>query len=319
VVAVPETGGTPTFFTVDGAAGQSQGAIWMGGAAPEVDAAGHVWVEAGNGSVHSSSEPYDDSDSVLELSSGLSLLQFFAPADWPTNNSDDLDMSTSPALLADGQVVIAGKSRIGYLLEGSHLGDIGGQQASRSGLCSQDIDGGMAVAGDLVYLPCLAGIVALRVGGSPASLTVAWDSSVGGGPPIVAGGLVWTIGQDGTLFGLDAATGVVRQQASIGAPVNHFPTPAVGDGLLLAPSSDRIVAFTASTVTTPTTSPTSSAPATTEAPKATTPRSTAPTSGVGHQAATTSDHTPVAVATAVILVVLVVLAVIVVARRRRSG
>ncbi len=69
---------------------------------------------------------------------------------------------------------------------------------------------------------------------------------MGGGPPIVAAGLVWTIGQNGTLYGLDPATGKVRQQASIGAVANHFPTPSVGDGLLLAPAANQVVAFTAS-------------------------------------------------------------------------
>ncbi len=38
VVAVPEAGGAPAMFTVDAKAGQSQGAVWMGGAAPAVDA-----------------------------------------------------------------------------------------------------------------------------------------------------------------------------------------------------------------------------------------------------------------------------------------
>jgi hypothetical protein len=61
----------------------------------------------------------------------------------------------------------------------------------------------------------------------------------------VAAGLVWTIGQNGMLYGLDPATGRVRQQATIGAPANHFPTPSVGDGLLLAPGADRVVAFAA--------------------------------------------------------------------------
>ena len=73
VVSVPESGGTPDFFTVDAAAGDSQGAIWMGGAAPVVDASGNIWVEAGNGSVYSSAQAYDDSDSVLELSPSLTL------------------------------------------------------------------------------------------------------------------------------------------------------------------------------------------------------------------------------------------------------
>jgi LPXTG-motif cell wall-anchored protein len=72
-----------------------------------------------------------------------------------------------------------------------------------------------------------------------------WSSGKGGGPPIVAAGLVWTIGQDGELYGLDPGTGTVHQQASIGVPANHFPTPAVAGGYLLAPSARNVVAFAA--------------------------------------------------------------------------
>jgi LPXTG-motif cell wall-anchored protein len=275
VVAVDEAGGSPTYFTVDAAAGDDQGAIWMGGAAPTVDGNGDIWVAAGNGSVYSASQPYDDSDSALELSSSLQLLQYFAPTTWPQNNAHDLDMSMAPALLSDGQVVLAGKSRIVYLLDGSHLGGIGGQEASLAAACSEDIDGGSAVVGTTVYLPCPSGPVAVTVTASPASLTVLWTARVGGGPPIVAAGLVWTIGQDGTLYGLDPSTGTVRQQVSIGVPANHFPTPSIGDGLLLAPSSNRVVAFPA----TPTsTTPTSSTPTTSTTPT-TTPTTSPPQRG----------------------------------------
>jgi outer membrane protein assembly factor BamB len=253
VVGVDEAGGTPTIFTVDAAAGDSQGAIWMGGGAPAVDNSGDIWVSAGNGSVYSATKPYDDSDSVLELSSSLQLLQYFAPTTWPQNNAADLDMSIEPALLPDGQVVLAGKSRIVYLLDGSRLGGIGGQQASLASGCGADIDGGIAVVGATVYLPCLTGIIAVQTTESPATLRRLWSSGVGGGPPIVAAGLVWTIGQNGVLYGLDPSTGAVEQRASVGAPANHFPTPSVGDGLLLAPSADQVVAFTASASGAPTT------------------------------------------------------------------
>lgn len=245
VVAVSETGGTPTYFTVDAAPGQSQGAIWMGGAAPAVDSSGDIWVSAGNGSVFSASDPYDDSDSALELSSSLHLLQYFAPTTWPQDNAADLDMSMAPALLADGHVLLAGKSRIVYLLNGANLGGVGGQHAILRSACGEDIDGGSAVVGATVYIPCLGGIVAIRATSAPPALGVRWTSRVGGGPPIVAADLVWTIGQDGTLYGLDPSTGVVRQHASIGVPANHFPTASVGDGLLLAPSANRVVAFRA--------------------------------------------------------------------------
>jgi outer membrane protein assembly factor BamB len=245
LIAVPETGGTPKMFTVDAAAGESQGAIWMGGAAPVVDSSGNIWVSTGNGSVHSSSQAYDDSDSVLELSPSLKLLQFFAPASWAADNSADRDMSVAPALLPDGQVILTGKSRIVYLLNGAHLGGIGGQQATLGPACREDIDGGVAVQGSTVYLPCLSGIIAVRAVKSPAALHLLWSSGAGGGPAIVAAGLVWTIGQNGVLYGLSPATGQVRQQAAIGVPANHFPTPSVADGLLLAPSADQVVAFTA--------------------------------------------------------------------------
>lgn len=246
LVAVPETGGTPDVFTVDAAPGESQGAIWMGGAAPAVDSSGHLWVSAGNGSVHSSGHAYDDSDSVLELSPALRLLQFFAPGNWALNNAADLDMSTQPVLLSDGQVMLTGKSRIVYLLDGAHLGGIGGQQATLGGVCSSDIDGGGAVVGTTAYLPCLSGIIAVQAARSPASLRLLWSSGTGGGPPIMAAGLIWTIGQNGTLYGLDPATGKVAQQASIGAAASHFPTPSVADGLLLAPAANQVVAFAAS-------------------------------------------------------------------------
>jgi outer membrane protein assembly factor BamB len=131
------------------------------------------------------------------------------------------------------------------LLNGSSLGGIGGQQAQLDDACGTVIDGGLAVEGSIVYLPCLSGPIAVQTTDSPAGLRLLWTSSVGGGPPIVAGGLVWTIGSNGDLYGLSPTSGAVQDHATIGAPANHFPTPSVGAGLLLAPSAERVVAFRA--------------------------------------------------------------------------
>ena len=128
------------------------------------------------------------------------------------------------------------------------------------------------MVGSTVYLPCLSGTIAVQASASPPALRLLWRAPVGGGPPIVAAGLVWTIGQDGRLYGLDPSTGAVRQHATIGAPANHFPTPSVGAGLMLAPTAERVVAFAApspdatpasSTTTTTAPHPTTTAPATT--------------------------------------------------------
>ena len=70
----------------------------------------------------------------------------------------------------------------------------------------------------------------------------AYDDGAYGGP-IIADGLVWTIGDDGAVHGLNRATG--RQVTSIhfGLPANHFPTPTAADRLLLLPGSSQIFAF----------------------------------------------------------------------------
>jgi len=247
LVAVPEGGGTPRFFTVDSAPGESQGAVWMGGGAPAIDARGRIWISTGNGSVSASSHAYDHSDGLLELSPSLHLLQFFAPRSWASDNANDVDMSTEPVLLPGGQVVVTGKSRIVYLVNGAHLGGIGGQQAKIGPVCADDIDGGSAVRGMTVYLPCLSGIVAVKAGNSPPGLQLLWHSGVGGGPPIIAAGLVWTMGQNGELYGLDPVTGKIRRQAKIGIPANHFPSPSVGDGIFVAACATNVVAFPAAT------------------------------------------------------------------------
>ena len=211
----------------------------MGGGAPAVGPNGDLWVETGP-DVYTSAKhayTYDDSDGVLEISPSLRLVQFFAPANWVANNGDDLDMSAEPVLLPDGQVILAGKSQVIYLLNGSNLGGIGKQEAELSPVCSTNIDGGSAHIGMIAYLPCTSGVIAVKATRSPARLHLLWTAPVAGGPPIVAGGLVWTFGQNGHLYGLDPATGEVRQQAEVGTPANHFPTPGIGAGLMLVPGA----------------------------------------------------------------------------------
>jgi outer membrane protein assembly factor BamB len=305
VMSVPEAGGAPAAFEVDSATGDSQGAVWMGGAAPVVDSGGNIWVTAGNGSVTSSNQAYDDSDSVLELSPSLRLEQYFAPSSWPSDNARDLDFSTSVALLSDGQVVAASKSRTVFLLNGSSLGGIGGQQAQLADACGTVIDGGLAVEGSTVYLPCQSGPIAVQTTASPAGLRLLWSSSVGGGPPIVAGGLVWTIGSNGILYGLNPTSGAVQDQAAIGAPANHFPTPSVGAGLLLAPSADHVVAFRA----------TSSGPA---APRTTTTSAPSTTTSTTTPAAQPGGTSPWVIAAAIVGALAVLGVATWLIRRRRA-
>jgi outer membrane protein assembly factor BamB len=246
LVAVPAGGGTLRTFELDSAAGDDQGAIWLGGAGPVVDSSGDIWVSVGNGSVHSSSPPwtnYDDSDSVLELSPRLALLQFFAPATWASDNVSDFDLGSAQVALVGRQAFIAGKSHIAFLLDRSHLGGIGHEEAQMP-ICDSDPDGGIAQSGSTVYVPCGSGLEAVRITESPAGMRLLWQTSTGSsGPAVIASGLIWTISQSGDLYGLSPATGNAVVTESIGSVANHFPTPTVADGLLLAPASDQVDAF----------------------------------------------------------------------------
>jgi hypothetical protein len=180
---------------------------------------------------------------VLELSPTMHLKSIFYPKDWQTLSADDLDLGTGDPALVHGFVFQVGKTDTAYLLGQGHLGGEEGQVASHS-VCSGDPDGGHAVENSIVYVPCPNGVTAIKVSRKAPYLKQLWtDNDGAGGSPILADGLVWTIGDDDAVHGLSLANG--RQVVSIrfGGSANHFSTPSVGDGLLLLPGTDQVVAF----------------------------------------------------------------------------
>jgi len=89
-------------------------------------------------------------------------------------------------------------------------------------------------------------ITAVRVTKRSPYLHVVWRSTTvrTAGPPIVAGGMVWTILLEGkVVVGLNQASGKPEVEEPIGLNANHFPTPSVADGLLLVPSVRNVLAF----------------------------------------------------------------------------
>ncbi|MGH8996369.1 MAG: PQQ-binding-like beta-propeller repeat protein [Acidimicrobiales bacterium] len=244
IISVPETGGPMRTYEVDAAPGDDQGAVWMGGGAPVIDAHGDIWFAAGNGSVVTPGRPYDGSDSVVELSPTLHEIQSFAPAGWASDNAHDRDLGSGvPALLPDGLVVQGDKSQIVYVLSAAKLGGVGGQLAAVGSICNDDVDGGNAVRGTVVFMPCLGGLVAVSVSTSPPSVRRFWQAAAVTGPPILAGGLVWAMSVGGELDGINPSSGVVSQRFQVGAVANHFPSPSAGDGRLFAPGLDQVFAF----------------------------------------------------------------------------
>jgi len=241
VVSIPETGGRLHYFQIS--SGKDRGAVWMGGSSPVIDPHGNVYVASADGYDLGAGQPYDYSDAVLELSPTMHLKSVFYPKDWQELSNEDLDLGTGDPMLVDGFVFQVGKTDIGYLLRQGHLGGMEGELASLP-LCSGNPDGGRAVADSVVYVPCPNGVTAVKVSTKAPYLKQLWTAKDGaGGGPIIAGGLIWTIGGDNAVHGLNPANGDEVVSIPVGGTANHFPTPSVGEGLLLVPGTDQVFAF----------------------------------------------------------------------------
>jgi len=234
VVAAPLSGGAAFAYRVP-ASGAS---IWS----PQgvtVDGSGNLYVVTGNATVRSSHFAF--SNSVLELSPGLHVNSYFAPANWEALDAGDTDLGSVGATLVGNSVLAIGKDGIAYLLRAGNLGGIGGQVASRH-VCS-GAWGGTASLGSTVFVPCRDGLVALTV--TSSSVAVDWSTSVvHTASPIVAAGAVWAIDQSSaTLYALDPAQGRnVLFKTSLGA-AEHFATPASTEGFVVVPAGTNVEAI----------------------------------------------------------------------------
>jgi hypothetical protein len=94
----------PNVNSAPGQAGKGAG-IWMTGSAPAVDTSNNIYVVTGNGpfDANSSSAPNNDyGDSLLQLSTGLTVSQYYTPAEQLGDNTSDFDFgSGGAAVLAD--------------------------------------------------------------------------------------------------------------------------------------------------------------------------------------------------------------------------
>ena len=199
---------------------------------PSVDRQGHLLVAVGNGE-SGTGDPYDSSDSVLELD-GTRLVDSFSPDSWRTDNEADLDLgSQGPALVGDRWIFAAGKKGTAYVLRRGHLGGIGGEVSSLD-LCTSF--GGTAVAGDVVYVPCTDGLRAVRIR-DDGTMEVLWhaDSAVTGSP-VLGGGRLWSLQPDaGVLHALDPATGDTLSRTPVGV-TSRFATPALSGRDVIVPT-----------------------------------------------------------------------------------
>ena len=260
LVAAPESGiGPEHAFQVEEAAGHHGGAIWGSGNAPAIDSGGYVYAATGNGY---SGGHFDDSESVLRLEADMHLVEFWAPSNWLELDESDGDLSSSnPVVLPNGLIFQIGKSGEAVLLRPGSFGGIGGAPAASIPVCGS-WGGGIYVPASAtsgrLYITCLgSGLHAVEVSELNApepKLSEPPEWNVPGqaiGPPIYAGGLVWSTHWNetveeggGVLYGIDPRTGAVKFEEPLGG-FEHFATPSAGGGrLFVANESEESTSHT---------------------------------------------------------------------------
>jgi outer membrane protein assembly factor BamB len=208
---------------------------------PSVDPAGYLYVASGNGD---SVTKYDHGNSIIKLSPSLSEASSFAPSDWASLNAADTDIgSISPAIVGHGLLFQSGKAGVGYLVNSSSLGGIGGELFAGK-VCAASF-GGTAFADPYLMVPCTDGLYMLKVNAASSSFSVAWHSQpFFAGSPIVTGNVVWVIDvNSATLHAYNIKTGIEVWKSSLQS-VPHFVTPAASGGRLFSVyDTSRIASF----------------------------------------------------------------------------
>ncbi len=127
-------------YTLNIAPNAKEGGVWMGGAAPAADSTGDLYVVTGNAGFDAAAAdpPNDDyGDSVLKLSRGLKVLQYFTPSDQYFNDVQNNDFGSGGVVLASlpgaspitHVALAAGKDGDLFALDSDRLGGYGDGKA----------------------------------------------------------------------------------------------------------------------------------------------------------------------------------------------
>jgi polyvinyl alcohol dehydrogenase (cytochrome) len=230
VISTTESGGDKVAYSNT----STQAGIWAPAGISEQS--GTLLVSTGNG--EGSTFAYQNS--VIRRSSGLSRMGDWAPADWESLSSGDVDEgSLAPLPVSNGRVFQIGKDGVGYLLPHA-LGGIEGQQFSAQ-VCDDGAFGADAFRAPVAVVPCGSSLYGIKIGST--SFRIAWTSSAGGSVPVMEGDSVYALTEDGTLNQLRVADGHLIASADVGSGATSFPAPAAAGSTLVSPAGRGIVVF----------------------------------------------------------------------------
>ena len=213
----------------------SDAAIWARAGAV-IEPSGRVLVATGNGPYNGRT---DFGDSVLELTSSLSLAQAFTPPNQRRLSASDTDLgSSAPALLPGNLVAQGSKDGRIRLLDLGRLG--GGALQSLPTPGGAELFSQPAVwrhgSSATLFVATGSGTAAYRLRGR--TLSRGWSNGTAGSSPMMAGGLLWVYDVNG---GLNVyAPGSGRRLATLPCGGGHWNSPIVAGGVVAEPEGGSV-------------------------------------------------------------------------------
>ncbi|HEX4492046.1 MAG TPA: PQQ-binding-like beta-propeller repeat protein [Acidimicrobiia bacterium] len=232
VVSVTESGAGKVSF--DPTPHTGLGAIWATNG-PSIDGSGNVYVATGNPNAVTGTGDYGES--VLKLDPTLHRIANFSG----TNAVDDEDLGSSgPSLVGNNMIFEVGKQHVGYLLSTTNLAELDSLT-----VCTGNALGGTAFDGSHLFVPCQERVREVNIDAGHHSAALGWAGPAvsTAGPPILAGGALWSVAwPGGTMYALNPATGGTLATYALGA-VPHFASPSSALGLLLIGTDAGVTAY----------------------------------------------------------------------------
>jgi outer membrane protein assembly factor BamB len=216
----------------------SRSAIWGRSGAVIDPATGNIFVATGNGPYNGTT---DWGDALLELDPGATrIVGNYTPANNATLNARDLDLgSVSPILLGPNLVAQGGKDSLIHVLDRTRIAGAtahsGNETQSVPTPSANEMFTSAAVWRDRgetwMFAADGAGTAAWTVSGQ--TLSPAWNNSMPGTSPVVAGRLLFVYSPNGGLRVYDPRTG--RDIATLASGGGHWNSPIVVDGRIALP------------------------------------------------------------------------------------
>ncbi|HTQ04582.1 MAG TPA: hypothetical protein VMI54_12030 [Polyangiaceae bacterium] len=216
---------------------------------------------------------WGDSETIYKFPTSLTVptatTDFFLPTDWVSLDDGDHDMGGTAPILMDVAgatpstlVVSLGKDGYGYLVDRTNLGGMDATPLSKvkvGGTIINAMAGYHTAMGSYVVFKggnCpmgqSGGLSALKISAaSPPVLSLAWcGGPMATGSPSVtskdstgAETVVWAVGSDNKLYGVDGDTGMPVVNAAVSGKVATIQVPIVAKGRIFVASNTAVTAF----------------------------------------------------------------------------